>query len=95
MNTKITFHLLDFFKFMSNLSSRFDGLVCWNNLSKIESFTSLIDIYFNQIINFLSAFTINISSNLIMNECSLRTIHPSICKQHSKMNFAIYKHFIF
>ncbi|KIA82320.1 hypothetical protein OA85_16880 [Flavobacterium sp. AED] len=92
MNAKITFYLLDFFKFMSNLSFRFDGLVYWNNLSQIES---LIDIYFNQIINFLSAFTINISSNLIMNECSLRKIHPSIRKQRSKMNFAIYKHFIF
>ncbi|MFV5686682.1 hypothetical protein ACM55I_14700 [Flavobacterium sp. GB2R13] len=95
MNAKITFHLLDFFKFVSNLSSRFYGLVYWNNLDQIESFPSLIDIYFNQIINSLSVFTINISSNLIMNECSLRTIHPSICKQRSKMNFAIYKHFIF
>jgi hypothetical protein len=95
MNTKITFYLLDFFKFVSNLSSRFKGLVYWNNLDQIESFPSLIDIYFNQIINCLSVFTINISSNLIMNECSLRTIHPSIQEQRSKMNFAIYKHFIF
>ena len=95
MNAKTTFQLLDFFKLVSNLSSRFNDPVYWNNLGQIKFFPSITVIYFNQIINYLSPFTINISFNLIMNECSLRTIHPSICKQRSKMNFAIYKHFIF
>lgn len=95
MNAKTTFHLLDFFKFVSNLSSRFNDPLYWNNLGQIKSFPSITVIYFNPIINYLSAYTINISANLIMNECSSKTIHPSIHKQCSEMNFAVYNHFIF
>ena len=74
MNSKITFHLLTFLLFGSTQYSQFNVQKYWYTL--FQGFNQDI-LYYSQIMNYLSIYSISVISKLFRHESAPRTNHPS------------------
>ena len=77
MNSKITFHLLTFLKFVGNLNYQFDARMHPIDLTSILEFQSRKVFYYKLLIRYCIAYSLNITSILFKHDRPTGTIHPS------------------